>query len=84
MTLLHLNSDSLSRLFLTVASLNLDVVAPCVLLLGALAYAACRLPPAACRLPPAAWRERSRFSDKSDAGIKSWICTSRPKGRASI
>ncbi len=44
LTLLQLNSDSLSRRFLTVASLNFDVVAPCMLLLGALAYAASREP----------------------------------------
>lgn len=42
LTLLQLNSDSLSRRFLTVASLNLDVILPCLLLLGVLAYAASR------------------------------------------
>lgn len=48
LTLLRLNSDSLSRRFLMVASVNLDVVAPSMLLLGTLAYAA--------------WRERGRLS----------------------
>jgi len=40
--LLRLNGGSLSRRFLTVASLNLNVLAPCVLILGALTYAAWR------------------------------------------
>lgn len=40
--LLRLNSGSLAKRFLTVASLNLNVLAPCVLILGALTYAAWR------------------------------------------
>lgn len=48
LTLLLLNSGSLSSRFVTVASLNLNVIAPCVLLLGALALAG--------------WRERAGLS----------------------
>ncbi|POR50873.1 hypothetical protein [Bosea psychrotolerans] len=48
LTLLRLNGGSLLSRFLTVASLNLDVIAPCVLLLGTLALAG--------------WRERADLS----------------------
>jgi hypothetical protein len=67
LTLLLLNSGSLSRRFMMVASLNLNVVAPCVLLLGALALAG--------------WRESAepvRFRMRSLGDSPAGLARSRP------